>query len=175
MFDDTYLATEHLLGIIISLFKNLPKDDVQRLRVIRKFSEDGFEKVDRLFDMLEHYHARDQATLKEIEDQKEEVDEEDDNTNYLHRLESGLFTLQRVCLAIAIICEEDERIRAHALMLLNRKDRDMNYITSLVESDESVAKEMEAVRGPVFVDIDVQEEPKSEDITMEQANVNEEQ
>ncbi|CAO3683939.1 unnamed protein product [Umbelopsis vinacea] len=164
---------EHLLGIIISLFKNLPHDDIQRLRLVRKFAEDGFEKVDRLFDMLEHYHARDEATKKEIEDEKQDDEEDEEDMaeqHYLKRLGAGLFTLQRVCLAIAVICDEDERIREHAMMLLNRKDRDMNYITSLVESDESVAREMEAVRGPVFaIALNGESEEKPQDAEMTQA------
>jgi beta-catenin-like protein 1 len=151
----------------------LPHDDIQRLRLVRKFAEDGFEKVDRLFDMLEHYHARDEATKKEIEDKKQDDEEDEEDMaeqHYLQRLGAGLFTLQRVCLAIAVICEEDERIREHAMMLLNRKDRDMNYITSLVESDESVAREMEAVRGPVFASaLNGESEEKPQDAEMTQA------
>lgn len=145
---------EHILGIIISLFKNLPQDDIQRLRLIRKFSDENFEKVDRLFDLLEHYHARDAMTQTEIETEKEQLDEEDleemADQFYIRRLDAGLFTLQRVCLAIVVLCEEDERVLGHSLMLLNRKDRDMTFITSLIDADESLAREMVSVRGPIF-------------------------
>ncbi|CAO3675622.1 unnamed protein product [Umbelopsis ramanniana] len=158
---------EHILGIIISLFKNLPQDDIQRLRLIRKFSDEDFEKVDRLFDLLEHYHARDALTQTEIETEKEQLDEEDleemADQFYIRRLDAGLFTLQRVCLAIVVLCEEDERILGHALMLLNRKDRDMTFITSLIDTDESLAKEMVAVRGPIFSD----KKPSTEESNVE--------
>lgn len=161
---------EHILGIIISLFKNLPQDDVQRLRLIRKFSDENFEKVDRLFDLLEHYHARDALTQTEIETEKEQLDEEDleemADQFYIRRLDAGLFTLQRVCLAIVVLCEEDERILGHALMLLNRKDRDMTFITSLIDADESLAKEMVAVRGPFFTD----SKPSTEESNVETMN-----
>jgi beta-catenin-like protein 1 len=169
-------SLEHILGIIISLFKNLPQDDIQRLRLIRKFSDENFEKVDRLFDLLEHYHARDAMTQTEIETEKEQLDEEDladmADQFYIRRLDAGLFTLQRICLAIVVLCEEDERVLGHALMLLNRKDRDMSFITSLIDADESLAKEMETARGPIFSNQPSTEESKVEAMDTDSAPPN---
>ncbi|CAM0140299.1 hypothetical protein VKS41_002344 [Umbelopsis sp. WA50703] len=168
---------EHLLGIIISLFKNLPQDDVQRLRLVRKFSEDNYEKVDRLFDLLDQYEARDKAVQQEIATEKEELDEEDleemEDQFYIRRLDAGLFTLQRVYLTIHIVCEENEGAREHATMLLKRRDKTLNDLSAFIEADDALAKEMDTVRGPVFITNAQNGEPNSEtqtnDLEMTQA------
>lgn len=50
--------TGHILGVLSSLFSNLPSDSPARTRLLAKFVENDYEKVDRLLDI------RDSATAK---------------------------------------------------------------------------------------------------------------
>lgn len=98
--------------------KNLPSNTVHRLRLINKFSEDDFEKTDRLLEMHEQYEARVetinrevQAARKDKDDEERELEESEEEI-YMRRLEAGLFTLQMVDLTIAWVCDEDEKVRS---------------------------------------------------------------
>ena len=62
---------EHIMGIIVSLLKNLSRDNEARIRLINKFIENDYEKVDRLLEMREIYETRAENVNKEIEEEKE--------------------------------------------------------------------------------------------------------
>lgn len=110
-----------------SLFSNLASDSVPRIRLLSKFADSEYEKVDRLLELREHAVVRLKATEKEIAAAKaeaaeggEEEDESDAEVWYLRRLDGGLFTLQTVDYILAWICMEDDGVRApaHSLNLL---------------------------------------------------------
>lgn len=58
---------EHMLGILASLFTNLASDSPERIRVIAKFVEGGYEKVERLLEVREAAEGRLGSVIKEIE------------------------------------------------------------------------------------------------------------
>lgn len=60
----------HILGIISSLLTNLPSDTPERIRLLTKFVENNYEKVDKLLDIRESACTRLSATDKEIERDK---------------------------------------------------------------------------------------------------------
>jgi beta-catenin-like protein 1 len=62
--------TSHVLGIISSLFTNLPSDSASRIRVLAKFAESGYEKVEKLLEIREGATGRLKAVDKEIEAEK---------------------------------------------------------------------------------------------------------
>lgn len=124
---------EHILGIMVSLFFNLESDSAPRLRLLAKFVEDGYEKVDRLLEIRETVEVR---LSQRPETQEVELDETE---AYLSRLEAGLFSLQLIDTIIAWVCMEDDGIRDHLKMLLNRKGKAFNDIVDvLVEYQESM-------------------------------------
>jgi beta-catenin-like protein 1 len=57
----------HLLGIIASLFTNLDSDSPERIRLLTKFVEGDYEKVDRLLDVRENAEIRLKTAEREIE------------------------------------------------------------------------------------------------------------
>ncbi|KAI8328294.1 Catenin-beta-like protein, partial [Blakeslea trispora] len=103
---------EHITCIILSLLRSLKQSDVQRMRVLLKFTESDYEKVDRLIEMKEQYEQRDDNVKRELMDLKASLDPEDleefEADVYIRRLDAGLFTLQRVCLLIAALSEEEK-------------------------------------------------------------------
>lgn len=76
----------------------------QKQRLLAKFVENDFEKVERLMELRLKYLDKVELVDKEIENQKfkrpdaNEGDDEEENeeTNYLKRLSGGLFTLQLI-------------------------------------------------------------------------------
>jgi beta-catenin-like protein 1 len=104
---------EHVIGILASLFRNLPLDSGHRLRVVHKFVEDDFAKLERLLDIREGYDARVKTVNESIREEQrslgltEEEIEEEEPERSLQRLDAGLFVLQLVDLILAYLCAED--------------------------------------------------------------------
>lgn len=137
--------TSHVLGILSSLFTNIASDSPERIRLLAKFVENNYEKVDKLLELRDNAHGRLTATDVEIErerkvcnfcydnisdceqdliDQDEEIESEEDLW-YLRRLDGGLYTLQMVDYILAWIAMEDDGVRVSATSfsaLLTTKD-----------------------------------------------------
>lgn len=133
---------EHISCIILSLLRNLTQGDVQRMRLLLKFTEDDHEKVDRLIELKEQYQKKDEAVKQELEEARGVLDEEDfedfESDFYVRRLSAGLFTLQRVCLLIAALSEESLGIREKATMLLKRQGEDMLSVFKVIEEETAL-------------------------------------
>lgn len=70
----------------------------QRQRLLSKFTENDYEKVDRLMEL----HFKYLEKVEEVE--KEAREEEDEEESYLRRLDGGLFTLQLVDYVLLEAC-----------------------------------------------------------------------
>lgn len=62
--------TSHILGIIASLFSNLASDTMPRDRLLAKFVENNYEKVDRLLEIRENAEARLKLADEEIKQEQ---------------------------------------------------------------------------------------------------------
>ena len=124
----------HTLGIVSSLFSNLPSESVARIRLLAKFVENTYEKADKLLEIRDAAHSRlqevekeiaaekrvslkllqtmetTQTVLQELESEGEKVDEDTEDLFYLRRLDGGLFTLQTVDYILAWIAMEDDGV-----------------------------------------------------------------
>ncbi|KAF9433296.1 hypothetical protein BGZ76_009636 [Entomortierella beljakovae] len=104
---------EHIIGILASLVRNLPLESGHRLRVVHKFVEDDYAKLERLLDLREGYEARVKAFDEKIEQENKELgldeDEiaEEEPIRALQRLEAGLYVMQLIDLIIAHLCAEN--------------------------------------------------------------------
>lgn len=110
--------TSHVLGIISSLFTHIASESVERIRLLTKFVEKNYEKVDKLLDIRDAAKSRLKATEKQIDTEKqellasgEEIDQDQESLWYLSRLDGGLFTLQTVDYILAWIIMEDDGVR----------------------------------------------------------------
>ena len=102
---------EHVVNILASLVRNLSAENVDagmKGRLLTKFVENDYEKVDRLVELHCNYFASAMETEKILrneatgwEGSKEQVEEE----MYLKSLEEGLFTLQQLDYIMSVICE----------------------------------------------------------------------
>jgi beta-catenin-like protein 1 len=57
---------EHLLGILVSLFTNLESDTPPRIRLLAKFVENDYEKVERLLEMREAAESKLRSVDRDI-------------------------------------------------------------------------------------------------------------
>ncbi|KAG7096905.1 hypothetical protein E1B28_004310 [Marasmius oreades] len=132
--------TSHILGIISSLFSNIASETPERIRLLAKFVENGYEKVDRLLEIRDNARTRLRATEKQIEAQKkelieagEETDPEEEASWYLQRLEGGLYTLQSVDYVLGWVAMEDDGIRAHLSKMMDRKNQSLRDIVQTLK------------------------------------------
>lgn len=114
-FDAAVSEEEHSIAAISWLFRLLP-EGVDRLRLYRKFSEEGSDKTERLVDLHLLYLAK---TLSSRERHAASAggggslfdgEEEQEEQEYLQLLSRGLFTLQLIDNAIACLaCDRTMR------------------------------------------------------------------
>ncbi|KAF8558761.1 DUF1716-domain-containing protein [Imleria badia] len=125
----------HLLGIISSLLLNLPSDSMDRMRLMAKFVESDYAKVDKLLETRENTLSRLKSVNGEIETEKKEllaeegmINPEDEDSFYLRRLDGGLFILQTLDYIMAWIAMEDDGIRAHITQMLERRNLSLKNV-----------------------------------------------
>ena len=101
------------MQIIASLFKATIGLPELKLRLVTKFCENDFEKLDRLCDIHIEYSFKLKPVDEEIEEIKEniqrggtEIDNDIETEFYLRRLEEGLLTLQLTDLIIVFLCTD---------------------------------------------------------------------
>ncbi|TPX69153.1 hypothetical protein SpCBS45565_g02755 [Spizellomyces sp. 'palustris'] len=134
---------EHVVSIISSLFKNVT-EPTSRARLMVKFEEADYEKIDRLVEMHKTYAGRVADADKEIEDRKKELEEEDLSDDereaeqeelFLKRLTAGLFTLQLVDFIMASVCIEDKegQIRDRITLLLEKDGQTLDSIKTILK------------------------------------------
>ncbi|KAJ3112962.1 hypothetical protein HK098_007870, partial [Nowakowskiella sp. JEL0407] len=132
---------EHILSSILSLLKNATPDILPRLYA--KFTEDSYEKVDRLIELYIQYtnklNSFDEAReLVKLSRQEDEEDEDEDEI-YMDRLDNGLFLLQLVNLIILFLCgsedEWDERglVLNRIKILLEVNGGSLEFVTLVIQ------------------------------------------
>ncbi|ORX34896.1 Catenin-beta-like protein [Kockovaella imperatae] len=130
---------EHLLGILVSLFTNLASDSAPRIRLIAKFVESGYEKVERLLEMREAAESRLRAVEADIARERtdmegvEEVDEDTEAEWFLRKSEAGGSALGNADYVLAWVCMEDDGALRHARLMLSRKNRSFTDVISVLE------------------------------------------
>jgi beta-catenin-like protein 1 len=61
----------HILGIVSSLLTNLASDSTHRIRLLAKFVDGDYEKVDKLLEIRDGARKRLRDTEKELEQEKQ--------------------------------------------------------------------------------------------------------
>ncbi|CRK91872.1 CLUMA_CG005493, isoform A [Clunio marinus] len=131
---------EHVCSIISSMLRNTKGSQKQRL--LSKFVENDFEKVDRLMELHLKYLEKVEKIDREIEDSKRfkkpgdnnDEDEDDQEGNYMKRLSGGLFTLQLVdyiVLEIAI-SPDGPKIKQRLQQILNLRGSSLKVIKDVM-------------------------------------------
>uniref|UniRef100_A0A8D8S450 Beta-catenin-like protein 1 n=1 Tax=Cacopsylla melanoneura TaxID=428564 RepID=A0A8D8S450_9HEMI len=131
---------EHVVSIIANMLRNC--SGPQRQRLLSKFTENDHEKVDRLLEL--HFKYLDKVrpgesgqTILELHfkylDKVDEADnitrDEDEDENYLRRLDAGLFTLQLIDYVVLEICAAGvATIKQRVLQIINLRGGSLKTI-----------------------------------------------
>ncbi|XP_058059236.1 beta-catenin-like protein 1 [Anopheles bellator] len=119
---------EHIVSIIASMLHNCKGS--QRQRLLAKFTENDYEKIERLMELHRKYLEKVEALDREIDQQMrtEDDDEEpDDDAIYVKRLSGGLFTLQLIDYVVLEISCTDV-VKQRVLKILNLHHGSMKTI-----------------------------------------------
>lgn len=108
-------GTENLLDILSAMLRLLPGESPERIRLLAKFAEKDYDKIDKLLEWRQRYVselarvdadiARESAVLDPA-DREERADEWD-----LRRMDAGLFGLRTVNIVLAWLAAEDGAAR----------------------------------------------------------------
>lgn len=146
---------EHVASIVQSLCRYCTGTPVAR--VLNKFVESNFEKLERLLEMHEEYHRsvqeadreRDQGLAQKI-DRELEVNEEEQL--FLDRCDAGLFTLQQVDLILVRLVNMGNRQATEEIgKLMDVKGVKLEEIKKIVlEYCTNLGQEAQEERGEVI-------------------------
>ena len=98
----------------MSLFRHLPADSPERLRVLVKFVEKNYEKINALLSIRDEFIsklARIDIELASEEPNSEESAEERSQRWYLRKVEGGGFAIQLCAMLMAWLAVEDVGMR----------------------------------------------------------------
>lgn len=122
------MAKEHLLSIFAAMLQWLPADSASRIRLLAKFCERDYEKLNKLMEAYDEYAARTAATEREIERKRSEMTFHDDDERqdqemewYMDRVGNGLYRLQLVTIILAWMFAEDRGAGAAITHLLEQR------------------------------------------------------
>lgn len=112
---------EHVCSILASLLRSCNEDG--RSRVLAKFAEHEYEKVDRAVELVLKYRERvNRFDSKHGPDKEGGLSDEKLEAFYVDRLDAGLYTLQRIVLILGDVCANGAPgCRARAIKLFQMR------------------------------------------------------
>ncbi|KAJ4292705.1 hypothetical protein N0V90_009368 [Kalmusia sp. IMI 367209] len=140
-------TTEHILGIFASLLRSLPGDNDSRFRVLAKFLEKDYEKINKLVALRRDYAARVATFDAKIKDRKrglsKEEQEELDMENIPSRLDEGLYCLERVDAVLAWLVAEDDGAKKAIVKALGERDESLADVRKTLQAQLDGVLEVE--------------------------------
>lgn len=131
-------STEHILGIFASLLRSLPGNTDARFRVLAKFLEKDYEKINKLVDLRRVYAARVAAFDAKLKDQKRGLSKEEQDEleveNIPSRLDEGLYCLERVDAILAWLVAEDDGAKNAAVKALGERDETLKDVKRTLQA-----------------------------------------
>lgn len=114
---------EHVCSIIASLLRNC--NSQLRQRILTKFSENEYEKVERLLELHLKY-------LHKVEKGEALCEDQDLEDQYLKRLSSGLFTLHLIDFIILEVAAASDLIKQRIFHILNLRKSSPKIIKTIM-------------------------------------------
>ncbi|KAI4279458.1 MAG: hypothetical protein LQ337_000269 [Flavoplaca oasis] len=130
-------AIEHLLGILASMLRSLPSNSAERIRLLAKFVEKDYEKLDRTMRIRREYAAKVAAVDQDIQREKsrlstQERDERGDEW-LSRRMDAGLYALQTADVVLAWLVAEDEGAKERIQGLLADRDESLDVVRATLQ------------------------------------------
>jgi beta-catenin-like protein 1 len=140
-------TTEHILGIFASLLRSLPANTDGRFRVLAKFLEKDYEKVDKLVALRRDYAARVAAFDAKLKDRKRGLSKQEqdelDMESIPSRLDEGLYCLERVDAVLAWLVAEDDGAKKAIVKALGERDESLKDVKRTLQAQLNGVLEVE--------------------------------
>ncbi|KAL8785163.1 MAG: hypothetical protein Q9213_003509 [Squamulea squamosa] len=130
-------TTEHLLGTLSSMLRSLPGNSAERIRLLAKFVEKDYEKIDRTMKIRREYASKVAAVDQDIQREKSRLssaEQEDMGDEWLsRRMDAGLYSLQTADVVLAWLVAEDEGARKRIQGLLGERDEELEVVRATLQ------------------------------------------
>ncbi|CAM8933474.1 unnamed protein product [Rhodiola kirilowii] len=140
---------ERILSLIASLFSGILRGS-RRDRLLSKFVEFEYEKIDRLMELYMRYSDRVKAETERISQLELDDLKLDEDELYNRKLESGLYTLQLIAVILGHLwSSEHQGMRARIDLLLKQQKLSKSDVVDILQEyhdnigDEDGAEEKE--------------------------------
>lgn len=146
--------TEHILGLFSSLLRSLPGNSDSRFRLLAKFLESDFAKINKLITLRREYVSRLSAFDKSLEGRSnglsKEEREELEVENIPLRLSEGLYALQRIDASLAWLVAEDDGAKKAIIKGLSETDETLADVKKTLQAQLDGVLEVEAAEREVL-------------------------
>eukprot|EP01018_Ginkgo_biloba_P030882 Gb_25207 [translate_table: standard] len=124
---------ERIVSLVASLFDGLSRGS-RRDRLLSKFIENEFEKIDRLMELYMRYLSRVKAETERMDQVQLDDLEIDEEERYNRKLESGLYTLQMVAVILGHLWHsEHPKMRARIELLLRQQRMSKENVKEILQ------------------------------------------
>ncbi|KAF9692023.1 hypothetical protein EKO04_009848 [Ascochyta lentis] len=146
--------TEHILGLFSSLLRSLPGNSDSRFRLLAKFLESDFAKINKLITLRRQYVTRLSTFDKSLEDRKNGLSKAEKDEleveNIPLRLSEGLYALQRIDATLAWLVAEDEGAGKDIIRGLADTDETLADVKRTLQAQLDGVMEVEAAEREVL-------------------------
>lgn len=141
--------TEHILGTFASLLRSLPGNSDARFRLLAKFLEKDYEKVNKLVTLRRDYATRVATFSAQLKDRKRGLSKEEQDEleleNIPTRLSEGLYCLERIDATLAWLVAEDDGARQAIVKALNERDESLTDVRKTLQAQLNGNLEVESM------------------------------
>ncbi|RDI86181.1 hypothetical protein Vi05172_g3900 [Venturia inaequalis] len=128
---------EHIIGILAALLRSLPGESVERIRVLAKFVEKDYAKLEKMVTLRRDYVARVSAVDSQIKLERKDLSREDqadsEDEFFSRRLDAGLYCLQTIDVVLAWLVAEDGGARKKVVKLMGEQDEGLEDIRKTLQ------------------------------------------
>ncbi|CAH8331833.1 unnamed protein product [Eruca vesicaria subsp. sativa] len=124
---------ERVISLVASLFAGILRGS-RRDRLLSKFVENEYEKIDRLMELYIRYSDRVRSEAERFDQLELDDLELDEDEKYNRKLESGLYSLQLIAVILGHIwCSEHSGMRARIELLLKQQKLSKNDVKEILQ------------------------------------------
>lgn len=144
----TNWTTEHLVSTFSWMLRLLPGGSGERVRLLAKFVEKDYEKVDKLIQLRRDYAARMRLVDEKLAKRKPHSHVDDlAGERFLLKLDDGLFTLQTIDVVLAWLAAEDHGARNKIQASLADRDETLEMIKASLQEQLDNIGDKESKEG----------------------------
>jgi len=124
---------EHIISILAGILQHVTAGQLKS-RIMIKFEENNFEKVERLIELHFKYEDKVRAVDRVIQaDLAADSESLDEDEVYLRRLDSGLFSLQLLDYILLEVCASNPNVREKVAKLLQLRQSSFESVAKIVK------------------------------------------